>query len=182
MLRAVPPMPWYFAYGSNMSSSTLRGRRGVVPQHALPARAVGWRLVFDKPGLLATGEGFANIVAEPDAHVYGVLYKVNDADLAHIDLTEGVLIGNYQRVETTVIGLSDSARSRTASTLTSERHALGLLPSTRYMALLIEGAIEHGLPADYVEFLRAVPARPESAAAALLRPLADAFMKRRTES
>ncbi len=51
-------------------------------------------------------------------------------------------------------------------------------PSTRYMALLIEGALEHGLPGDYVDFLRSVPARPESAAAAELRPLMDQVLRR----
>ena len=40
---------WYFAYGSNMQSATLRGRRGIAYRRALPARVSGWRVVFDKP-------------------------------------------------------------------------------------------------------------------------------------
>ena len=44
------------------------------------------------------------------------------------------------------------------------------------MALLIEGALEHGLPGQYVEFLRAIAACAESRAAAALRPLLDGAM------
>src|SRR6266478_7773083 len=53
---------WYFAYGSNMETATLRGRRGIEPLCALGARAAGWRLVLDKPPLVPVGEAFANIV------------------------------------------------------------------------------------------------------------------------
>ena len=172
-------MPWYFAYGSNMHSGTLRGRRGVEYRRAVAAQAPGWRLVFNKPGLLRTGEAFANLVPDANAAAYGVAFEVSEPDLAHIDLTEGVLIGNYLRVEIPVLALLDPSPTSTAYTLTSSKSLSGALPSTRYMALVIEGAIEHGLPEEHIEFLRAVPARPESAVAAQLRPVMDAFMKRR---
>jgi len=41
---------------------------------------------------------------------------------------------------------------------------------------LISGALEHGLPAEYVEALRAVPTVEPSATARALRPLIDAAM------
>jgi hypothetical protein len=65
-----------------------------------------------------------------------------------------------------------------AFTLVSERRNPGARPSTRYMGLLIAGAEEHGLPADYVEFLRRIPAQPESPEAAALRPFIDAALRR----
>jgi hypothetical protein len=46
------------------------------------------------------------------------------------------------------------------------------------MTLLIEGALEHGLPDDYVAVLRAIEAVEESAEAAALRPMIDRVMKR----
>jgi ribosomal protein S12 methylthiotransferase accessory factor YcaO len=39
---------WYFAYGSNMQSATLRGRRGIEYRRALPGRLDWWRRVLDK--------------------------------------------------------------------------------------------------------------------------------------
>jgi cation transport regulator ChaC len=173
---------WYFAYGSNMQTATLCGRRGIEFIQAIPARAPGWRLVFDKPPLLPIGEGFANIVPDPDGQVIGVAYEVAIEALETIDLTEGVLIGNYQRRAVEILPLAHEERAMEAFTLVSDRTDPTLRPSTRYMALLIEGAIEHGLPAEYVEYLRGIAALPPSLAAQALRPVLDqglALLRRR---
>jgi hypothetical protein len=168
---------WYFAYGSNMQTATLRGRRGIEYHRALPARLPGWRLVLDKPPMLPVGHGYANVVPDPDSEVLGVLYEVDVDALGIIDLTEGVPIGNYARVTVPARVLTDAASAPLdAHTLTSSRRDATLQPSTRYMSLLIEGALEHGLPERYVEFLRGVASVEESAAAKALRPLLDKAM------
>jgi gamma-glutamylcyclotransferase (GGCT)/AIG2-like uncharacterized protein YtfP len=170
---------WYFAYGSNMQSATFRGRRGIEWRRAVAARLSGWRLVVDKPPLVPIGEAYANIVADPAGEVFGVLYEIAAADLAHIDLTEGVLIGNYRRITALAVPLDPiHGGALTAHTLTSDRQASDLRPSTRYMSLVVEGALEHGLPAHYVEWLRSIPAQAETAEAARFRPLLDQLMKR----
>ena len=161
-----------------MQTATLRGRRGIDFHRALPGRACGWRLVLDKPGLIPTGGSFANIIPDADAEVWGVLYQIGQADLGHIDLTEGVLIGNYQRIEVPVQPIG-SAPPRDAFTLTSERRAPGSLPSTRYMGLLIAGAEEHGLPADWVAYLQSIPAQSETPEAAQVRSFIDDALRRR---
>ena len=170
---------WYFAYGSNLQSATLRGRRGVEVRRAVPVRADGWRLVFDKPRLFGDGS-VANIVPDGDGHVLGVAFEIPVEDHAHVELTEGVAIGHYLRVELAVAPLAtiDDA-PRTALSLTSDQRNAALCPSTRYMGLAIEGALEHGLPDAHLEFLRSVPAVQESAEAAALRPMIDALMKRK---
>jgi len=170
---------WYFAYGSNMETATLRGRRGIEPLCALGARAAGWRLVLDKPPLVPVGEAFANIVPDARAAVLGVLYELSPADWEHVELTEGVRIGNYRSVTVRASPLSEPALEVDARTLTSDRRDPTLGPSARYMASLIAGAEEHGLPAEYVAFLRAVPARPETREAAAFRPLLDEVLRRR---
>ena len=167
---------WYFAYGSNMQTATFRGRRGIEFERALPVRAPGWRLVLDKPPLLPIGESYANIVSDAGAEVLGVAYDVSADALQTIDLTEGVPVGNYARCTIDVLPLADDDAPMIAYTLVSDRRDATLLPSTRYVALLVEGALEHGLPGAYVEFLRAIPARAPSAAAMALRPLIDGAM------
>lgn len=168
----------YFAYGSNMQTATFSGRRGIAFRRARPARVAGWRLVFDKPPFLPVGEGFASIVPDPVAAVIGVLYEITAADLEHVDLTEGVLIGHYRRIEVAVTPLDTPATALRAYTLTSDRRDPTLQPSDRYMGLVVAGAEEHGLPADWIALLRAVPRRPESPAAARLRPLVDEALRR----
>jgi hypothetical protein len=170
---------WYFAYGSNMQRATLCERRGIVCQRALAARVPGWQVVFDKPPLIPIGESFANLVPDPNGSAFGVLFEIATEDLAHLDLTEGVLIGNYERVLITAHPLNDADTMVTAHTLTSARRDPSLNPSPRYMGLVIEGATEHSLPADYLTHLRAIPTRAESLQAKLLRPMLDAVMRRR---
>jgi hypothetical protein len=172
-------LSWYFAYGSNMQRATLCERRGIVCRQAIAARVPGWRVVFDKPPLVSIGESFANLIPEPAGSALGVLVEISSEDLDHIDLTEGVLIGNYDRVAVTAHRLGDDAPPIDAYSLTSHRRDASLRPSPRYMGLVIEGAIEHGLPAEYVETLRAVVTGTESMQAGVLRPMLDAVMRRR---
>ena len=169
---------WYFAYGSNMQSDTLHGRRGIVFRRALAVRAPGWRVVFDKPPLVPIGESFANIVPDPDAAALGVAFEVDEQEVAHIELTEGVLVGNYQRVIVRVEPLVPQPDAPdTAVSLSSDRHDATLRPSKRYMGLLIAGAQEHGLPAEYIDLLRAVSAGESTAAAREFRTLIDAGLR-----
>lgn len=147
---------WYFAYGSNMQPATFAGRRGIVPSRSLAARARGWRLTLDKMPLIPLSESFANVQADPDAVTYGVVHEITADDLAHVDLTEGVLIDNYRRVEIAVEPLVGAEPQR-AFTLVSDKRSADLQPSEHYMSLLIEGAETHGLPAEWIAMLRAVP-------------------------
>jgi hypothetical protein len=165
---------WYFAYGSNMQAATFRGRRGIEPRRAIAVRADGWRLVLDKPPLLSIGHSFANVVREDGTFVWGVAYEISAEDLAHVEFSEGVQIGNYARAELEVESLAGERLS--ACTLTSDRRVTGLTPSIRYMALLIEGAIEHGLPDEWVAMLRGLPAIEETEEAKAARALLDRVM------
>lgn len=173
-------MVWYFAYGSNMQSATLRGRRSIEYRSAVPARLAGWRLVIDKPSLLRDGNTFANIVPDESASVCGVSFEISEEDMAHIDLTEGVLLGNYQRVVVTVEPLRPQHPPQTAFTLTSENRHHEARPSPRYMSLLIDGALEHGLPTEHVEFLRTIPVVEEPEQAKEMRAMIDEFMRKRS--
>jgi gamma-glutamylcyclotransferase len=168
---------WYFAYGSNMQAATFRGRRGIVPRQAVAVRATGWRLVLDKPPLLSMGHSFANVVPAEHGVVYGVAYEISAEDLAHVEFSEGVSLGNYARTELDVETLAGEALR--AVTLTSTKRGDELRPSTRYMGLLIEGAIEHGLPEHWIAMLRAVPAVEESAAAKAARALLDRVIRKK---
>ncbi|MEO8605895.1 MAG: gamma-glutamylcyclotransferase family protein [bacterium] len=169
-------MPWYFAYGSNMQTATLSGRRGVEYRRALPARVPGWRLVLDKPPLLSSRSGFANIIADPQMAVLGVLYELSVDGLEHVELTEGVLIGNYAAVDVQAWPLAGDAPVLARSLSANARDA-SLRPSLRYMRLLIEGALEHGLPADYVDSLRAIPTLEEDDTERATRTLIDAGLR-----
>jgi AIG2-like family len=167
---------WYFAYGSNMQSATFCGRRGITWTRARPARAIGWRLVFDKPPFMPTGESYANIVPDLAGEVFGVVYELSPQDMAHVELTEAVPLGNYERVEIPLRPLDAPDTELVACTLTSTRRDTSLRPSERYLAICIEGAREHRLPAEWITHLETVPTVPETKAARNHRAVLDALL------
>src|SRR5271166_1689297 len=81
---------WYFAYGANMHDSAFRERRGMCPREWRPGRVRGYRLRFNLEGRPRGKAAPANLCADPEAEVWGVLYKVTRRQLLHLDLTEGV--------------------------------------------------------------------------------------------
>ena len=166
-----------------MDSATLRVRRSIQWTRAAPARAEGWRLVVRKPSLLGIAAGaMATIVADAGAQVWGVLYEITADDLEHLELTEGVRIGHYDRtaidVQTTIDWSGAASRMVEAVTLTSDVEESLLRPTSRYMELLLAGAAEHGLPKEWIETLGRIETDPESEEAAAIRPLLDDAMKK----
>jgi len=69
----------------------------------------------------------------------------------HLDRTEGVPRGAYRRIP--VNAIVDGREQIAAFTYQSDRISLGRKPSARYMGLLIEGAVHHGLPPSYLRYL-----------------------------
>src|SRR5579863_9348025 len=144
-------LTWYLAYGSNMNRGIFESRRGMRPIHAQPALLENYRLRFN----LAIGPGeraVANLESQAGARIWGVLYLITVEQSEHLDRTEGVPRGAYRR--TPVSAIVDGGEQIAAFTYQSVRISAGRKPSPRYLRLLIEGAVEHGLPSDYLHYLR----------------------------
>ncbi len=142
-----------FAYGSNMLSARLRQR---VPGAQLFGTATlhGHALRWHK--VAKDGSGKCNIVAaEPCSVVHGVLYEIPAHEKKHLDRAEGLGFG-YEEKEV-LVDCKTGMLKATAYLATHIEE--GILPFTWYRALVIAGAVEHGLPIDYVNGLRAIEAR-----------------------
>jgi cation transport regulator ChaC len=142
---------WYFAYGSNLDPDTFLRRRRMRPAEARPGCLHDYRLVFD----LAVGRGeraVANLAAESGAHVHGVVYAISRGQAWWLDRTEGVPRA-YRRVGVSV--RAHDGEIVEGFTYVSERRTPGRKPSERYLNLLLKGARHHGLPEEYVAWLRA---------------------------
>lgn len=138
--------PWYFAYGSNLHLAQLIERCGQLSASDEPPRIVrlpNYRLVFNLDG--GDGEVYANITT-PGNGVLGVIYRCNAAALAALDAYET----GYDRHEVTVV--DDGGNSllaivyiAQATSVTASRR-----PHADYLQIIVSGAREHGLPADYI--------------------------------
>jgi gamma-glutamylcyclotransferase len=142
---------WYLAFGSNMNRGIFEDRRGMRPIHAQPALLENYRLRFNLA--IGPGErGVANLESQAGACTWGVLYSITVEQSEHLDRTEGVPRGVYRRIP--VRAIVDGSEHLAAFTYQSDRISLGRKPSPRYIGLLIEGAVQHGLPPGYLRYLR----------------------------
>ncbi|HKJ23930.1 MAG TPA: gamma-glutamylcyclotransferase family protein [Myxococcota bacterium] len=140
-----------FAYGSNMHAERMRSR---VPEAVARGRArlAGHRLVFDKRG--RDGSAKANLVPDPAATVWGVVWEIAVAELVSLDPYEG----GYERVR--LAAETDDGSSLEVEVYVSERRSEDRVPFDWYLEHVLRGARAHGLPEDYVAWLEAVTARP----------------------
>lgn len=139
---------WYFAYGSNMKESIFRERRGMCPLESRAGRIKGYRLRFNLEGRPKGKAAPANISPDPDAEVWGVLYKITRAGLLHLDSTEGVPGRRYRPIWLQAEDINGDPL--TAVTYIAQGKETDGNPSLRYLTFLREGARAHGLP--YVVF------------------------------
>jgi len=145
---------WYFAYGSNLDRGTFLGRRRMQPLVTTVGVLRDFELRFDLP--VGAGErGVANVAPRPGDHVWGALYQLTLGDAGRLDRTEGVGKGVYRRLAVEVHA-RDGERVA-AFTYRSEISRPERRPSRRYLSLLLAGARELELPAEWVERLRAWP-------------------------
>ena len=144
----------YFAYGSNMSRRVIEGRRRLRVVGSERARLLEHELTFGHRGFRFIEPAFATVVAAEGEVVHGVLWELGGPeDLTRLDTTESRA---YDRVEATVEG--ERSGMIRAHVYRTRRPARGLLPSRRYRDLLVSGAREHGLPAEWIARLEAQPA------------------------
>ncbi|ARO87319.1 gamma-glutamylcyclotransferase [Nitrosospira lacus] len=156
----------YFAYGANMLSRRLH-----TPDRAPSAVAIdlgfvqGRRFSFGKVSRDGSGKSDLEATGNLKDRAYGVLFKINVKEKPSLDEAEGLGIG-YSEANIQVVTATGVYN---ALTYVASYKESPLLPYQWYKASVIAGAVEHGLPAEYVEWLRTFEAQP------------DANTKRRTE-
>lgn len=142
-----------FAYGSNMSTARMLAR---APGAAVigVGRVAGRSLCFHKRSI--DGSAKANALASnSEAHeVWGVVYRLNVAEKRALDGYEALGV-SYDECEVQVeISGSATVASAWIYEARTEKIFSNLLPYDWYHAFVLAGAIEHGLPPDYVAALR----------------------------
>jgi len=145
---------WYFAFGANMNDSSFRERRGMRPLEWRAGRVRGYRLRFNLDGRPKGRAAPANLCADPQTEVWGVLYRIRRRDLVRLDSTEGVPGRRYRHLW---VEAEDSEGNPVrAVTYIADGNEVDGNPSLRYITLVRDGARAHGLPEQWVRFLESV--------------------------
>lgn len=145
---------WYFAYGSNMHESVFLERRGMRPKEWRVGRIHGYRLRFNLDGRPLGKAAPANICVDPDAEVWGVLYRITGRERLRLDASEGVPGKRYRPI----IIVAEDADSRPVEAVAylAQGNEKDGRPSLRYISLLREGARSRGLPETWLRLLDSV--------------------------
>ena len=95
------------------------------------------------------------------ALAYGVLYDLADSDGGTLDRVEGVHTGGYIRCSIQ-LRCRDGGTTSAVTYIASDRHVdPACVPFDWYRDLVVAGALEHGLPAPYIDELAQIPAVPD---------------------
>ena len=145
----------YFAYGSNMLTERLTDRCPTVEAIGI-AVAVGYRLEFSKLSRLdKSGKATLDKVTQPRRRTYGVVFKIRNCCLPALDKAEGKGKG-YNRCDKFSVTLLPDGKQTQVITYIASACAVNdsLKPYDWYLALVIQGAIQHKLPKAYIASLR----------------------------
>jgi gamma-glutamylcyclotransferase len=140
---------WYFAYGSNLSREQFRSRAGQILEET-NGELKNYELRFNKK--VRGGTAAANIQQSAGKSVHGVLYRIPEAAFRNLDRYEGVPV-HYRRIEVRVT--APDGREINAQVFIAAKIEKGLRPAPHYLQTILDGAAEHGMPADYVQSIRA---------------------------
>jgi cation transport regulator ChaC len=151
----------YFAYGSNMLEQWLtQPARVPGARFRFIGSVRGYRLEFNKRGKDGSGKCNMESTHEAGDVVNGVIYEIPEDEMPRLDTAEGLGRGYYHShvpvqypdgaVMPVLTYLADAASTDTR-----------LKPYAWYLDLVIAGAEQHGLPADYLAFLKRVPCVPD---------------------
>ncbi|XP_068226953.1 gamma-glutamylcyclotransferase-like [Palaemon carinicauda] len=143
----------YFAYGSNLLTERIHINNPSAKKIHV-GKLNDYRLDFNYFSQRWQGSA-ATIVEDPGNHLYGILWEIENEDMANLDMQEGVHQGIYKAVEVdveTLDGEKVKARSyQIIRPLEKDRR-----PSSVYMDVIIRGAKENGLPEDYIKYLEGI--------------------------
>ena len=142
----------YFAYGSNMLTRRLTAtNRAPSAKPLVIGYLEGRRLIFDKVSQDGSGKCDAEATGNNSDRVYGVIFEIASTEKAALDKAEGLGNGyNDERVEVVTV----EGKLHVDTYIATKKNPI-LRPYHWYKAITVAGAVEHGLPRDYVEWLRA---------------------------
>lgn len=131
----------YFAYGSNLCVRQMALR---CPDAADPRPAV----LTDHDWLI-NQRGVATVEPFGGNEVHGVLWQISDDDLATLDSAEGVPV-RYRRDRLTV----HTGDGPSPAWVYIDHRVTPGPPRPGYLPRIIDGAVHHGLPQGWIDFLR----------------------------
>lgn len=147
-------MKLYFAYGSNMDLAQMRKR---CPSASLfgVGELKGFRLEFNiySPRRRC---GCADVVPARGTSVWGLIFRVSDAEMERLDRFEGVPF-HYQRATYNVSHFGKRLRCEGYEVRSKVRDQV---PSRSYLGVIKKAARDYAFPRAYFEYISSFDTKP----------------------
>jgi len=153
------PLLYYLAYGSNLHPMRMTQR---VPSARFIGKVEmrGRQLAFHKHSNDGSGKCLLYSEQGDDQVAHGVLYEINGSEKAALDRAEGVGKGYVeQQFMIPCPHLSGPDYIAFSYGAQSTHINPGLVPFDWYKTYVLAGATYHGMPAEYIEAIRATPSK-----------------------
>lgn len=148
----------YFAYGSNMDWSQMRGRCPSA-QFVCVAKLPDHHLAFTRKSQ-HRGCGVGDAVPAKGSAVWGVIFQIDETDTGRLDQSEGFSPGraqnSYVREERQALENGDPEKPMNAWVYFANRQPNPPLPNAEYKRLIVEGARYWHLPEQYIKELERI--------------------------
>ncbi|XP_037815965.1 gamma-glutamylcyclotransferase-like [Lucilia sericata] len=168
MVHNIPMVPkfYYFGYGSNMLAKRIHIQNPGA-QRVGVGKLQDYRLDFHTSSSNWLGAP-ATIVPSLGDVVYGAIWEIDSCHIKDLDNQEGVHDNLYKPLTLPVycLNLDKNIECRSyhlvnqpsthLKTLTADTIPANRQPSKTYLKTLLKGALETGLPADYIQWLKTV--------------------------
>ena len=149
---------YYFAYGSNMSKSQIEKRCPKYKKIGI-AKLENYELTFPRKSK-KRGCGVSSVGPKDGKEVWGVVYELNEDDLASLDKKEGYghdpTKNDYNResIKVSLGRLDDSLDCWIYIAVKQE----GIFrPNKEYLDAILAGAKENRIPEIYISSLNSIP-------------------------
>ncbi|XP_034939413.1 gamma-glutamylcyclotransferase-like isoform X2 [Chelonus insularis] len=152
----------YFAYGSNLLKSRILMNNPTAVFKDI-ARLEHYRLDFIDESKTWKGAP-ATIIPINNSWVWGAVWEINNDQIENLDKQEEVHVGKYRVLYVDVTnpdGKVYVCRVYQTTKMVENPTELSKLPDDRlpsliYLKVIVKGALDCGLPHEYVEFLRSI--------------------------
>ena len=144
----------YFSYGSNMLLSRFRER---TPSAKLLTTGILFehKLMFHKSSYDGSGKCDAYQTDNDYDYLYGVIYEIPKSEKQELDIAEGLGVG-YEEKNVSIYVESKKTIIEAITYYATEIES-SLNPYRWYKEYVLHGAIENGMPDEYIDFIRKVP-------------------------
>ncbi len=140
-----------FCYGALLNLKMWQDKKylGIEPKFICRAMLRGCELIFDGKSL-RSGASTANLKANREKRVWGVIFEIKEEDVVKLDTYEGVPV-NYIRKQFRV---QDDMGENYEVWIYHRPNLRPGKPNQEYLNMLIEGASDYMLPIEYIDQLK----------------------------